>query len=463
MVLEIIQQKFPMALGIIAISLQWHWNNVYICACFYIMNEELIKQALIDQRSRILSKNMGTEREALNVVTQKASLPHVQVITGLRRVGKSTLLRQIIKSLYDDKHFFYINFDDERLLNFDAQDFGKIIEFLTEIYGPQKTILIDEIQNVQGFQLFVRRLSDDGYKFFITGSNSNLMSREIGTKLTGRHIDIELSPFSFAEFLRFHHLEPSTEDLYKTETRSKIKELFTTFLLKGGMPEYCIYDDSEVLQRTYEDIVIKDIAVRYKIADIMALRELYQYLITNFCRPFTYNSLKKFIDIKNSSTIRNYVDYLVGSFFISILNRYKSSVKEQIRSPKKVYVIDNGFFPVLSLSPCLDKGWLLENLVFNQLNREFDLAYHLENKECDFICMKNRKVVMVVQVCFELNVYNRERELNGIIEAMNFHKLETGLLLTYNQSESIEVAEATVSIKPVWKWLLEKKEFFLKG
>src|SRR3989338_10029192 len=166
-----------------------------------MISTDKLKQTLIEQRETILQKTMGIERTILKFLEKKVKLPHVVVLTGLRRSGKSTLLRQLMKKQYDDKDFYYVNFEDERLFNFKAEDFNIIYEALVELFGEKKTFFIDEIQNVHNFENFVRRFYDSGFKFFITGSSAKLLSNEIGTKLTGRHVDIVVKPFSFAEFL----------------------------------------------------------------------------------------------------------------------------------------------------------------------------------------------------------------------------------------------------------------------
>lgn len=420
-----------------------------------MVQKELIKQVIVDQRKRILEKDPGIQRKVLQNVQNKLHLPHVHVITGLRRSGKSTLLRQIIKKIYEDRHFYYINFEDERLLNFKAEDFNVVVEAMYELYGNQDCFLVDEIQNVSGFELFVRRVMDEGLKFFITGSNAQLLSSEIGSKLTGRYISHYVTPFLFSEYLELNKILITNQTLYDTQSRVDIKKHFNEYLIKGGMPEYCQYNDSEILQRTYEDIVIKDIAVRYRIEHLKSLRELYQYLITNFGRLYTYNSLIKIVDIKNPSTIKNHIDYLCNTYLGSIVNRYDFSAKVQIRSPKKLYVVDNAIIRLVSKAANLDNGWLLENLVYNNLVNRYEVFYFNEKGECDFIIYDKGNIRKAIQVCYELNDNNVEREINGVLEAMETFGLEKGMILTHDQEEEREISGKKISIVPVWKWLLQ--------
>ena len=420
-----------------------------------MISKDKLKQTLIEQREAILQKPLGIERTILRLIEKKAKLPHVVVLTGLRRSGKSTLLRQLMKKHYNDQDFYYISFEDERLFNFKAEDFNIIYETLVELFGEKKTFFIDEIQNITNFESFVRRFYDTGFKFFITGSSAKLLSKEIGTKLTGRHVDIVVKPFSFEEFLISKNFKLDKQSIFKTNTRAELKKHFADFLVSGGMPEYVQYRDPEILTRVYEDIVIKDIVARYKVDNVKQLKELYQYLVTTVSQRFSYNSLKKFIKINSANTIKKFIDYLEETFFVSQVNKFDYSLKKQIVNDKKVYVVDNGFVSKISLKFTKDNGWLLENLVFTELKNSGDVFYHSEKFECDFVVAENKKVKEVVQVCWNLTQTNRERELNGLLEAMDKFKLKTGLILTNDQEEELEVDKRKIVVKPVWKWLLE--------
>ena len=421
-----------------------------------MLSEEEIKEILARQRETILSKKCGIDRSVLKEISPKIKLPHVIVLTGLRRSGKSTLLRQLIKKHYNDEDFYYLNFEDERLFNFPANEFNKIYEALISLYGKKKTFFIDEIQNVANFETFVRKLYEEGFKFFITGSSATLLSRELGTKLTGRHVDIIVRPFSFLEFLELKGVKLDKESFYAAESKLKLKRYFKEYLIKGGMPEYLIYNDSELLTRVYEDTIIKDIAVRYKVENVAVLRQLYSYLINNFANRFSYNSIKKVTSLKSVNTIKKFIVYLEETYFAKTINKFDYSYKKQITNDKKFYVLDNGFIEILSKKQAKDYGWLLENLVFNCLNNSYETFYYADKKECDFIIVKNKEIKQAIQVCYELNENNREREIAGLTEAMEKFKLKKGLLLTNSQEEEIKLdGNKLIIVKPVWKWLLE--------
>jgi len=419
--------------------------------------QQQINEILVRQRDTILNKNEGVERTILDGIKNKIRLPHVIILTGLRRSGKSTLLRQIIKKYYKDEDFYYINFEDERLINFPADRFNELYESLVSLFGNKKTFFLDEIQNVRNFETFIRRFYDEGFKFFITGSSASLLSKEIGTKLTGRHIDIIVKPFSFKEFLAFNKLNIDKTSFYKTETKLLIKKYFDNYLINGGMPEYLTYNDQDTLTNTYDDTIIKDIAVRHNIKNVAVLRQLYQQIITNFANKFSFTKLKKLINVGSVNTIKKYILYLEDTYLVKTINKFDYSFKKQIINDKKLYVLDNGFIRVVSQKFTKDNGWLLENLVFNSLNHNCNIYYYSsESVECDFITYSQGRVLNAIQVCYDFNEDNREREINGIKEAMIKLKLKEGLILTYNNEEDLKVKGKKIKIRPLWKWLLEE-------
>ncbi|HJH30020.1 MAG TPA: ATP-binding protein [Methanosarcinaceae archaeon] len=420
-----------------------------------MISKEMLKLVLVEQRESLLQKPIGIKREVLDHIISKIKLPHIIVLTGIRRCGKSTLLRQIIDDVYNNDDFYYINFEDERLFNFNAKDFNQIYEALIELFGDKKTFFIDEIQNVSNFENFVRRFYDNGYKFYITGSNAKLLSKEIGTKLTGRHLDIIVKPFSFKEFMTFKGMQFDKNMIYKTESRAEIKSLFQEYLFGGSMPEYAMYKDKELLMQIYEDVIIKDIVVRYNIENIIRLKELYQYTITNFSNKFSFNSLKKIIDFGSVNTIKLHLGYLCETHLAKMITKFDYSIKKQLINEKKIYVIDNGFISAISTRITKDKGWLLENIVFNRLTDDFEIFYHSGKSECDFILVERNKIKTAMQVTWELDETNRDREINGLVEAMQTYDLKSGLLLTYDQEEEIIINLKKIHIQPIWKWLLE--------
>ena len=268
-----------------------------------------LKMILKDQRKDFEKKDLGIEREELTRVSKYLRLPYVIVFSGLRRVGKSTLLAQIARKFYPGGYYF-VNFEDERLLNFSAADFDLLHEVLVELFAEQDIFFFDEIQNVPGWERFVRRMVDKGYKLYLTGSNASLFSQELGTKLTGRYLPIELLPFSFREFLAFKETPlPKTQILTPIE-RGRLKRNFNQYLSKGGIPDALKYPDSSWPKVLYEDVIFRDVAARYRITEVRALKELSFYLISNVSRLISYNKVKELLKLGSVNTVKNYVDYL---------------------------------------------------------------------------------------------------------------------------------------------------------
>ena len=419
-----------------------------------MLGKDFVKGLLKEQKEKFLIRDTGIEREVLSEAVEKLNIPHAVVISGIRRCGKSTFLAQIVKNYFQKSNFYYINFDDERWIGFEAKDFNLIYEALLEIYGEARTFFIDEIQNIKGFELFVRRFYDDGFKFFITGSNSDLLSSELGSRLTGRYVNINLYPFSFREFATLKKLQFPENKIFTTSDKAIFFKHFEEFFFSGGMPEYLIYRDDDTLKQIYHDIVIKDIAVRFNVSSLNQMRELYLYLITSSGKRFNYASLSKSSGIQSSSTIINYISYLELTWFASQVRKFDFSLQKSRRNEKKLYIADNGFINLLSQSFTRDKGRLFENLVFNQLRKRAEIFYFSGKYECDFICTTNRKVTHAFQACYDLNDTNFERETSGLLEAMRYTGLREGYLLTLDRNEEIEINGLKINILPVWKWIL---------
>lgn len=421
---------------------------------WHMLSSDRIRQVLTEQRNDFLERPLGVRRSALNELVEKVSVPHTIVITGLRRCGKSTVLRQLVEEL-ETRNFFYINFEDERLLDIEAKDFQKLHEAQIELFGESRLFLLDEVQNIPGFEMFVRRLMEQGYKFYLTGSNARLLSSEISTKLTGRHLDVLIRPFSFTEFLEFREYKITNDSIYTGEGRMELKALFEEYLLMGGMPEYLKYGKLEVVLRTYEDIVLKDISIRHGVENVKNLRDLYRMLITNFSNPFTYRSLERSLEFASWNTHQKYVSYLEESYLGSVLNMFSHSMKKQLVNKKKFYVSDNGFIEAVSTRMTEDRGRLIENLVCRVLEERNDVFYFQGKNECDFVALaRDTTRPQVFQCAWELTPLNREREINGLVEAAKQLGIDHGTILTIDQDEEFERDGIKLLVTPVWVWLL---------
>lgn len=423
------------------------------------MDKALLKEIALEQKELQESFNLGIRREKLDSLSKYFSLPHSIVISGIRRSGKSTLLAQIINSFYKNNSY-YFSFEDERLIEFSPGDFNVLYEIFIELFGEKRVFFLDEIQNAPKWEFFVRRMQDARCKFFITGSNASLLSKELGTKLTGRTIVTELYPFSFREFLLFKEYTLKKESLYITKERAIIKKHFNEYLKAGGMPEYLKYNDMVVLRRTYEDILYRDIVVRYGIKEVKALRELSLYFLSNVTSQFSYNSLKETFRLGSANTVKNYVDHLENSFLIFTTNKFSYSLKKQFVAPKKVYCIDNGLIEAVAFQFSKNRGKFYENLVFLELRRKGnkEIYYYKteDNQEVDFLIKQGNKVSALVQVTESLDEDRiRTREIGALTKAMGELKVNRGLILTYDTEENIKLANKTITVKPIYKWLLE--------
>ncbi len=364
----------------------------------------------------------------------------VIIISGIRRAGKSTVMRQIIKK--NKKKSCFYNFEDSRNANFETTDFIKLKDVLQE-ENKNSRYFFDEIQNVNNWESFVRTEQDLGQQIVITGSNATLLSRELGTKLTGRYIKYELFPFSFSEFLRF--------------TKQKASDkTFLVYLKKGGMPTYLKENNEYILQQIFLDIVLRDIVVKHNLRNSKTITKLGLYLISNTGKPISYNKLRIVFNIGSTNSVIQYISYFEDSYLLFTIPKFSYSLKKQSVNPKKIYSIDTGISSANSLSFSEDKGRMLENLIFLSLRRKYsDIYYFQEKNECDFIVKYKNSIIKIVQVCYELNDDNYKRETNGLLEAMSFFDLEESYIITIGQKDVIVLEEKKINILPAWEWCLD--------
>lgn len=419
-----------------------------------MINKEILRQTVIQQKNQHFPMEDMITREILGWILKWFNDRRVIVLTGIRRTGKSTLLRQIMQN---KKDYCYVNFDDERFIDFRAQDFEQLNEVLIEIYGNPRIYFFDEIQNIDKFETFVRRLQDEGKKVVITGSNASLLSKEFGTRLTGRYKSFEVYPFSFSEYLTFRGIKPGKNWFYETEKKVKLKNLFSEYLSNGGMPEYLKNKDREYIRTIYENILYRDIIARYSIKRHKTLKDLVNIISTNISSPFTYNSLKNSLGLSNAITVKEYISYLSNSYLFFELQKFDFSVKKQLSSPKKIYIIDSAFSHMIGLNFSDNKGRILENLVFIELKRRGEEVYYYSGKnECDFLIKDRNRLIEAIQVCYSLDDKNREREVDGLLESMNKFDIKEGIILTYEQEDVIKIRNKKIKVLPVFKWLLDR-------
>lgn len=418
------------------------------------MEKELIK--VIDFWKKSLKSDIY-QRDILKEIN--LSTNEVVDLIGIRRCGKSSILNLIINQLGLKDDFLYINFEDPFFINHNHPAiFDKAIEVYKEYFSNKlEYLFFDEIQNIVWWEKAVRKLRDEGkYKIFITGSSSKLLSREISTLLTGRHLSYKVFPLSFSEYLVFKgvNIADHKELVLKEE---RLKKEFADFLQIGGFPEVVIKNDLLLLKNYFYDVVYKDIVVRHNVRESETLEKIAIFLISNAAKTFSIESIKKSFNISFESA-SNYISFLKEAFLVLELSHYSHSLKKQSNIPKKIYAIDTGLANAVSFKFSKDEGRLFENAVFLELKKKgINLFYFRGKKECDFVVQEKEKITQVIQATQELNRDNIGRETAGIIEAARFFEIKSGLILTENQEDLMQKEGIEIAVRPLWKYVLENK------
>jgi hypothetical protein len=389
------------------------------------------------------------------VNTQALRSPLIKVIIGPRRSGKSFFA---LHALSKGDRFAYLNFDDERLSA--VKNYDDLLSAVRLVYGNTRNLLMDEIQNLPKWELFVNRLHREGYNLVITGSNAKLLSRELATHLTGRHIPIYIFPFSFKEFVAAAGRELTT---------SETAERFSRYVESGGYPEPAVkhLDTRSYLSTLFESILYKDIIKRHAIRYSAAIDNLAAYVLSNVAREYSFKTLTTISGTKSDQTVKNYLSYLEEAFLLFSVSRFSFKVKEQIASNKKVYCIDNGFVQARAFKSSPDYGRLCENVVAvelkrRELNGEFRFTYwkNQQQEEVDFVLRKGTSTRQLIQVCATLDAPStRAREIRGLLKAGKELACDDLLVVT-GDAEGTEKVEwfglrGEVTFTPIWKWLLE--------
>jgi len=382
----------------------------------------------------------------------------LKVITGSRRVGKSVFSILLLR----EKNFAYLNFDDENLLK--VTNYDEIIKAIFEIYPQPEFVLFDEIQNLENWELFVNKLQRRGFNLVLTGSNAKLLGKELTTTLTGRYIPVEIFPFSFREFLCAKEFEIKKEIPVLPEVKGKILNLLNAYLKHGGFPEIVVknLEPKIYLETLFDAILFRDVVKRYKVRFPQKIYDLATYLVSNFASLFSFTKLKNILEFRSINTAEKYMRYLENSYLIFTLNRFSFRVKEQIKTPKKVYLVDNGFILAKSSQFSKDSGKLMENLVFIEILRggykpNKDVFYYKTStgKEVDFVLKKGVEIETLIQVCYGIDdLETKKREMKSLIEASNELNCNDLLIITWDYEEEEEFKNKKIRFLPLWKWLL---------
>lgn len=431
------------------------------------MDKNKLKELLIEYKQRFLTTRTDLIRRKIqDNIEPFIKFKEVVIITGPRRGGKSSLMKLICDDLIKkDKvppsNILYLNFEDERFIDFNTSDFAHTYELFLQINKPMGRLyfFLDEIQNVTGWERWVNRLyENENIKIFITGSNASLLSSEISTALTGRNRTITNFPFSFGEFLTFKNYKLQKNNFYQTEKRAVIKSFFQEYLRLGGYPEIIKINDPTLLEQYFKDIIYRDILPRYSIKKIKEIRELCLFLASNLASIHSYYKLQSLIGVKSINTVKTYLEILEEAFLFFRINLFDYSIKRQIYNPSKIYIIDTALGNSISFKFSENIGHIYENLVFLELKRRNKEIYYWKSKkgkEVDFLIKKGLNIEEAIQVSYNLNYKKTlDREIESLMIAKDEFKIKHLSIITEDEEAEKEMGDVKIKIIPLWKWLL---------
>ncbi len=424
------------------------------------MDKRILETILADQAEELsLKRTMRfCKRKEESLIDLKSS--QAQVVIGVRRSGKSTLcynalIRKRVK-------FAYVNFDDERLIHLTGNDLNDILEVLYKINGDFNYLFIDEIQNIPEWYLFVNRLLRKQMHIVITGSNAKLLSGELATHLTGRHHSIPLYPFSFAEYCDVRNIDVKSRT---TKAIAARRAAFDDYMRQGGFPELLsINDENDYIDELVNNILKRDIEQRFKIIHTSAFEEMSHHLLNIAPTIVVDKALKETFGFKSQHTAKNYLSYLKQAYMLIGLHKYSAKSRQRITG-EKVYPIDVALMNKRSDAFAGENlGWRLETIVYLELLRKykrqgFDIYYFSDRSgECDFVVCENRKALLAVQVSYDISSdRTRKREIAGLLLAARKTGCENLLLLTDHDDMDITHDEYTISVRPVFDYVLKSQ------
>jgi hypothetical protein len=415
-----------------------------------IIKEQREELELIEKEEKLVPREMLGEAE------RALKFPNILAVLGIRRCGKSIFSYLLAKG----KAFGYANFDDERLLGVRTEDLNDILKSFYKLYGDVDIVVLDEIQNVKGWELFASRLRRTK-KVILTGSNSNLLSGELATHLTGRHSDVILFPFSFKEFVKIKNFKE--DKVYTTGEKAQLLRLLEEYMQNGGFPETQKFG-GRVVSQIYEDILTKDILLRHKIKKIEELRKLAKYLITNAAEEFSYSKIAKILSIKHVSTVSKWVGYLEEAFLTFRLDRFDFKLKQQFLATKKIYCIDSGLINAAGFKFSENRSRLVENIVAIELKRRSGGSRELfywkdyQQNEVDFVLKNGIEIELLIQATYaNLKEDIKARETKALVKAAKTLKCKNLLVITWDYEGTIFIKGYKINCMPLWRWLLESE------
>ena len=419
-----------------------------------------IEKVLLEQQDELdaLKGEVLIHRPEEDLINLNSKL--AQVVIGVRRSGKSTLCFNALRKA--GVHYAYANFDDERLEGLETQDLDNVLQTLYKIYGKFDYLFLDEIQNIDGWPLFVNRLLRQKIHIIITGSNAKLLSAELATHLTGRHHKIELFPFSFKDWCSIKEVDYTR---LTTKNKGLLSKAYEEYFHQGGFPELISGEENpkEYIGTLIDNIISQDIKKRYKIRNIDALKRLTHHILNETPTLIVKDALQSIIGIKSERTLGNYLMYLNQTYLISTISKYSSRSRERSRNEKS-YAIDVAFMDKRENAFFGENlGWRLETIVYLELLRrkagtENDIYYYQgRSAEADFVVCDGNKTLAVYQVSYDIsNEKTRKREVKGCIAGAKATKCDNLFLITDHESEVIEEDGYTIQVVPIWEWLIRE-------
>lgn len=406
------------------------------------------------EKERLLSFSY-IERNKISEAQKWLDSDLIKVILGPRRAGKSVFALMLLK----DRPFMYFNFDDERILSNQSLDTDALMQEMLAVYGPIKTIFFDEIQNLPRWEIFVNRLQREGYNLILTGSNANLLSRELATALTGRHIPIEIFPFDFLEFLRAKQVEFNS----KTPLSQNAILCLEQYLNQGGYPEIVTknLDLSSYLEILFDSLLFKDVVRRHRIKFSEQISDLAAYLLDNAANLYGLRRLARLLKFKSEVTLDKYLNYLAEAYLIFCVKQYSPKTAVRARSPRKIFVVDNGFIAAKSVKHSPNNGQLMENLVFDELvkngyspNKELFYYKTRNGREIDLVVKNGYKINELIQVCWDIQDETvRKREIKGLLEGAGELVCNNLKIITWNEEKIEEKNGKKIELTPLSKWI----------
>lgn len=425
-----------------------------------MIDEKVILQVLAEQKEEI--ENYKTQKWVARKEESffEFNTTMAQVVIGVRRSGKSTICHKVL--LERGIRYGYVNLDDDRLADMQVKDLNTVLSCVYQLYGTDISYLVlDEIQDVDGWYLFVNRLMRTSLHIFITGSNAKLLSGELATHLTGRYNEIHLYPFSFSEYCQYHQIDTQS---ITTKADADRKRAFMDYIHDGGFPEMQgLHNKKAYVQSLIEAILRKDIQKRFKIRNIEALRKLAHHLINNACQEVNYDDLSDMLGIADK-TAKKYIDYLSQAFLIQLLTRHSFKSKERVRN-QKAYIVDTGMQSNRDnvLAP-ENLGWRLENVAYIELLRRcandfLDVYYYKPTaraKEIDFVVCDKGKAVELIQVAYEIDSHRAyDRETSSLVKASDTLSCNRLTLVAFSPTRDVVIEGKTIHIVSVLEWLLQ--------